>query len=50
MVIAIPAQQERLNKLEQRIENRRAELRRKEQVISLAPSVEDLCIRWGNDR
>jgi superfamily II DNA or RNA helicase len=44
MDIAIRGQRERLSKLEQRIEDRRAELRRKAQVISLAPSVEGLCL------
>ena len=32
-----------LNKLEQRIEDRRQELQRKAQVISLAPEVENVC-------
>ena len=44
MDIAIRGQRERLNKLEQRIETRRQELRRKAQVISLAPEVENLCL------
>ncbi|RRJ28511.1 helicase-related protein [Halocatena pleomorpha] len=43
MDIAIRGQQERLNKLEQRIEDRRQELQRKAQVISLAPDVENIC-------
>ena len=43
MDIAIRGQQERLNKLEQRIEDRRQELRRKARVISLAPEVENVC-------
>ena len=44
MDIAIRGQRERLAKLETRIEKRRAELRRKAQVISIAPTVESLCI------
>ena len=44
MNIAIRGQKERLNKLEQRIENRRTELERKSRVISLAPDVENLCL------
>ena len=43
MDIAIRGQHERLNKLEQRIEDRRKELQRKAQVISLAPEIENLC-------
>jgi DNA-binding transcriptional regulator YbjK len=43
MDIAIRGQQERLNKLEQRIEDRRQELQRKARVISLAPEVENIC-------
>jgi hypothetical protein len=43
MDIAIRGQRERLTKLEQRIDTRREELRRKGQVISLAPEVEHLC-------
>jgi TolA-binding protein len=43
MDIAIRGQQDRLNKLEQRIEDRRQELQRKAQVISLAPEVENVC-------
>ncbi len=43
MDIAIRRQQERLNKLEQRIEDWRQELQRKAQVISLAPDVENIC-------
>ncbi len=44
MDIAIRGQRQRLNKLEERIEKRRKELRRKSQVISLAPEVENLCL------
>lgn len=44
MDIAIRGQRERLRKLEDRIENRRQELLRKEQVISLAPEVENSCL------
>jgi hypothetical protein len=43
MDIAIRGQQERLNKLEERIDNRRQELQRKAQVISLAPDIEGIC-------
>ena len=43
MDIAIRGQQERLNKLEQRIKNRRQELERKARIISLAPEVENVC-------
>jgi putative cell wall-binding protein len=44
MDIAIRGQQNRLSKLEERIEKRRNELKRKAQVISMAPEVENLCI------
>ena len=44
MNIAIRGQRERLEKLEQRIENRRQELRQREKVISLAPEVENYCL------
>ena len=44
MDIAIRGQRDRLTKLEQRIEDRRKELERKAQVISLAPAVENLCL------
>ncbi|WP_323676873.1 helicase-related protein [Halorubellus sp. PRR65] len=43
MNIAIRGQRERLEKLEERIETRRNELKRREQVISLAPEVENYC-------
>ncbi|UPM44167.1 helicase-related protein [Halocatena salina] len=43
MDIAIRGQRERLHKLEQRIERRRADIHRKAQVISLAPEIENLC-------
>ena len=43
MDIAIRGQRERLSKLEQRIDDRRQELQRKAQVISLAPEVENVC-------
>ena len=43
MDIAIRGQQERPNKLEQRIEDRRQELQRKARVISLAPEVKNIC-------
>ena len=44
MDIAIRGQRERLEKLEDRIETRRRELERREQVISLAPEVENYCL------
>jgi hypothetical protein len=44
MDIAIRGQRERLAKLEERIETRRQELKRREQVISLAPKVENYCL------
>ena len=44
MDIAIRGQRERLQKLEERIERRRTELERREQVISLAPDVENYCL------
>jgi superfamily II DNA/RNA helicase len=44
MNIAIRGQQERLEKLESRIERRREELRQRERVISLAPEVENYCL------
>ena len=46
MDIAIRGQRERLAKLEERIENRRQELDRKAQVISLAPEVENICLTF----
>jgi hypothetical protein len=44
MDIAIRGQQERLEQLEDRIETRRGELKRREQIISLAPEVENYCL------
>ena len=44
MDIAIRGQRERLKKLEERIDTRRNELQRREQVISLAPEVENYCL------
>jgi hypothetical protein len=44
MDIAIRGQQERLDRLEQRIESRRQELERKAQIVSLAPEIENLCL------
>ncbi|MDG5775170.1 helicase-related protein [Haloarculaceae archaeon H-GB1-1] len=44
MDIAIRRQRDRLSKLEDRIEQRRQELQRKAQVISLAPEIENLCL------
>ena len=44
MDIAIRKQRNRLSKLEERIEKRRNELRRKAQIISVAPEVENLCL------
>ncbi|TKX52840.1 helicase, partial [Halorubrum sp. SP3] len=46
MDIAIRGQQERLDRLEQRIESRRQELERKAQIVSLAPEVENLCFAF----
>ncbi|WP_222863710.1 hypothetical protein [Natronococcus pandeyae] len=43
MDIAIRGQRRRLSKLEDRIETRRKELRRKAQVISLAPEIKSRC-------
>ncbi|MDB2243146.1 hypothetical protein, partial [Halorubrum ezzemoulense] len=45
MDIAIRGQQERLEQLDARIETRRNELRRREQIISLAPEVENYCLK-----
>ncbi|WP_255191917.1 helicase-related protein [Natronobeatus ordinarius] len=44
MSIAIRRQRQRLSKLEERLETRREELRRKSQVISLAPEIEARCL------
>jgi chromosome segregation ATPase len=44
MDIAIRGQRERLEKLEERIDTHRNELKRREQVISLAPEVENYCL------
>ena len=44
MDIAIRGQQEPLEQLKARIETRRNELRRREQIISLAPEVENYCL------
>ena len=44
MDIAIRGQQERLEQLEERIEIRHEELRRRERIISLAPEVENYCL------
>ena len=44
MDIAIRGQRERLEKLQQRIEARRQELKQREKVISLAPEVENYCL------
>lgn len=44
MDIAIRKQQDRLSKLEERIEKRHRELQRKAQVISLAPEIENICL------
>jgi len=44
MDIAIRGQRNRLSKLEERIEQRRQELQRKAQVISIAPEIENLCL------
>jgi len=44
MRIAIRNQKQRLEQLETRIESRKAELRKREQVISLAPEIEAYCL------
>jgi hypothetical protein len=44
MEIAIRGQRERLEQLEGRIETRRDELQRREQIISLAPEIENYCL------
>ncbi|UPM45337.1 helicase-related protein [Halocatena salina] len=44
MDIAIEGQRARLEQLEERIETRRDELKRRERVISLAPEVENYCL------
>jgi ribosomal protein L29 len=44
MDIAIRGQQQRLEKLETRIEARRQELEKRKQVISIAPEVENYCL------
>ncbi len=44
MRIAIRNQKQRLEQLETRIESRKAELRKREQVISLAPDIEAYCL------
>ncbi len=46
MDIAIRGQQERLEQLKDRIETRRAELKRREQIISLAPTVDNYCLTF----
>jgi len=44
MRIAIRNQKQRLEQLETRVESRKAELRKREQVISLAPDIEAYCL------
>jgi len=44
MRIAIRNQEQRLQELETRIEKRKQELKKQEQVISLAPDVEAYCL------
>jgi putative cell wall-binding protein len=44
MDIAIRGQRDRLSKLEDRIKQRRQELQRKAQIISLAPEIANLCL------
>jgi len=44
MDTAIRGRQERLERLEDRIETRREELRRRGRIISLAPEVENHCL------
>jgi hypothetical protein len=46
MDIAIRGQQERLEQLQDRIDTRRAELKRREQIISLAPTVDNYCLTF----
>jgi SNF2 family DNA or RNA helicase len=46
MDIAIRGQQERLEQLQERIDTRRAELKRREQIISLAPTVDNYCLTF----
>ncbi|QSG08826.1 helicase-related protein [Halapricum desulfuricans] len=46
MEIAIRGQEERLNKLERRIDERRKELERKARVISHAPEVANICLTF----
>jgi len=47
MDIAIRGQQERLEQLKDRIETRRDELKRREQIISLAPTVDNYCLTFS---
>jgi len=44
MEISIRRQRQRLDRLEERVEQRQAELERREQIISLAPEVEGDCL------
>ena len=44
MEISIRGQRQRLEQLEERVEDRRADLKRRRQVISLAPEVEGYCL------
>jgi hypothetical protein len=44
MEISIRRQRQRLDRLEERVEQRQAELERREQIISLAPEVEGYCL------
>jgi len=47
MELSIRNQQQRLDRLEERIEDRKAELDRREQVVSLAPELEGWCLTLG---
>jgi hypothetical protein len=44
MAISLRRQRQRLENLEERVEERKAELERREQIISLAPEVEGYCL------
>ena len=46
MDIAIRGQQERLEQLQERIDTRRSELKRRGQIISLAPTVDNYCLTF----
>jgi hypothetical protein len=44
MEISIRGQRRRLDRLDERVDERKAELERRRQVISLAPEVEGYCL------